>query len=91
MGKTFTEIFVEQIKEKINEESDELKKNDPLNLYNLIEVINKLRSGRSLWEEDNIKKIDKIFQGLTQSEQKIVYEFLKDIAGISIEDLGYEL
>jgi hypothetical protein len=29
MGKTFTEIFVEQIKEKINEESDELKKNDP--------------------------------------------------------------
>lgn len=91
MGKTFTEIFVEQIKEKINEESDELKKNDPLNLYNLIEVINKLRSGRSLWEEGNIKKIDKIFQGLTQSEQKIVYEFLKDIAGISIEDLGYEL
>jgi hypothetical protein len=91
MGKTFTEIFVEQIKEKINEESDELKKNDPLNLYNLIEVINKLRSGRSLWEEDNIKKIDKIFQGLTQSEQKVVYEFLRDIAGISIEDLGYEL
>lgn len=91
MGKTFTEIFVEQIKGKINEESDELKKNDPLNLYNLIEVINKLRSGRSLWEEDNIKKIDKIYQGLTQSEQKIVYEFLKDIAGISIEDLGYEL
>jgi len=91
MGKTFTEIFVEQIKEKINEESDELKKNDPLNLYNLIEVINKLRSGRSLWEEDNIKKIDKIFQGLTQSEQKVIYEFLRDIAGISIEDLGYEL
>lgn len=87
MGKTFTEIFVEQIKEKINEESDELKKSDPLNLYNLIDIINKLRSGRSLWEEDNIKKIDKIFQGLTQSEQKIVYEFLKDIAEISIEDL----